>query len=322
MLVAYLVAVLQARKLTEPSTINLRCPVDAADDPFLRSTVRAGASRAIQMRSAFFADDVISTAVWMGDFILFLLVGFLAQMVDGALGMAYGVISSTTLLTFGVSPAHASAAVHAAEVFTTAASGASHLLHRNVDWKLFWRLAPFGILGGCAGAYLLTGLEADAMKPIVTAYLALVGAWLVVRSFRKIPSKPVAPTIVAPLGATGGFLDAAGGGGWGPIVTTGLLGFGATPRYVVGTVSISEFLITLSVSVTFVLALVTGRWKDAGELTEHFSAVAGLVVGGLFAAPLAGFMAKTLSEKVLLRFIGILIVLLAGWQTAEQLALI
>jgi uncharacterized membrane protein YfcA len=255
----------------------------------------------------------------MEDFILFLLVGFFAQMVDGALGMAYGAISSTTLLAFGVSPAHASAAVHAAEVFTTAAAGSSHLYHRNIDWKLFWRLAPFGIIGGCAGAYVLTGLEADVMKPIVTVYLALVGAWLVLRSFRKIPGKPVAPAIVAPLGATGGFLDAAGG--WGPIVTTGLLGFGGTPRYVVGTVSISEFLITLSVSITFVLALVTGRWADAGELSEHLSAVAGLVVGGLFAAPLAGFMVKTLNEKILLRLIGILIVLLAGWQTMEQLAL-
>jgi hypothetical protein len=258
----------------------------------------------------------------MADFILFLLVGFFAQMVDGALGMAYGVISSTTLLAFGVPPAHASAAVHAAEVFTTGAAGASHLHHRNIDWKLFWRLAPFGILGGCAGAYVLTGIEADAIKPIVTAYLALVGAWLVLRSFRKIPSKPVAPTIVAPLGAAGGFLDAAGGGGWGPIVTTGLLGFGGTARYVVGTVSISEFLITLSVSATFVLALVTGRWENAGDLTEHLSAVAGLVVGGLFAAPLAGFVVKTLNETMLLRLIGILIVFLAGWQTAEQFALI
>lgn len=275
-----------------------------------------------KLRSAFFADEADAPGAWMGDFILFLLVGFFAQMVDGALGMAYGVISSTTLLAFGVPPAHASAAVHAAEVFTTGAAGASHLHHRNIDWKLFWRLAPFGILGGCAGAYVLTGMEADAIKPIVTAYLALVGAWLVLRSFRKIPSKPVAPTIVAPLGATGGFLDAAGGGGWGPIVTTGLLGFGGTARYVVGTVSISEFLITLSVSATFVLALVTGRWENAGELTEHLSAVAGLVVGGLFAAPLAGFVVKTLNETMLLRLIGILIVFLAGWQTAEQLALI
>jgi uncharacterized membrane protein YfcA len=258
----------------------------------------------------------------MEDFILFLLVGFVAQMIDGALGMAYGAISSTTLLAFGVPPAHASAAVHAAEVFTTAATGSSHLYHRNIDWKLFWRLAPFGVLGGCTGAYVLTGIDAGTIKPIVTAYLALVGVWLILRSFRRIPSKPVVPSVVAPLGAAGGFLDAAGGGGWGPIVTTGLLGFGGTPRYVIGTVSASEFLITLSVSITFALALVTGHWADAGEPTEHLAAIAGLVVGGIFAAPLAGFVVKTLKEKVLLRLVGLLIVVLAGWQTAQQLALV
>ena len=255
----------------------------------------------------------------MQDFLLFALVGFLAQAVDGALGMAYGVISSTTLLAFGVSPAHASAAVHAAELFTTAASGSAHLYHRNIDWKLFWRLAPFGVLGGCLGAYVLTSVDASAMKPVVTTYLALVGAWLVVRSFRKIPSNPVSARIVAPLGATGGFLDAAGGGGWGPIVTTGLLGAGAAPRYVIGTVNASEFLITLFVSLTFLLALISGHWEEAGELTDNLPAVAGLVLGGLFAAPLAGIMVKSLRDTVLLRMVGTLIVLLAGWQTAQLL---
>jgi uncharacterized membrane protein YfcA len=255
----------------------------------------------------------------MTDFILFAIVGFLAQAIDGALGMAYGVISSTTLLAFGVSPAQASAAVHAAEMFTTAASGSAHLYHRNIDWKLFWRLAPFGILGGCLGAYVLTAIDASAMKPIVTTYLALVGAWLILRSFRKIPSNPVPPTIVAPLGAVGGFLDAAGGGGWGPIVTTGLLGAGGPPRFVIGTVNASEFLITLSVSLTFLFALLTGHWEDAGDLTRNLSAVAGLVVGGMFAAPLAGFMVKRLKEKLLLRLVGTLIVLLAGWQSIELL---
>ncbi len=257
----------------------------------------------------------------MTEFILFAVVGFLAQAVDGALGRAYGAISSTVLLSFGVPPAQASAAVHAAEVFTTGASGYAHHYHRNIDWKLFWRLAPFGVLGGCTGAYVLTGIDAGTIKPIVTAYLALVGVWLIVRSFRRIPSKPIVPSVVAPLGAAGGFLDAAGGGGWGPIVTTGLLGFGGTPRYVIGTVSASEFLITLSVSITFALALVTGHWADAGEPTQHLAAIAGLVVGGIFAAPLAGFVVKTLKEKVLLRLVGALIVLLAGWQTAQQLAL-
>lgn len=255
----------------------------------------------------------------MQEFLLFAAVGFLAQAVDGALGMAYGVISSTTLLAFGVSPAHASAAVHAAELFTTAASGSAHLYHRNIDWKLFWRLAPFGVMGGCLGAYVLTSIDASVMRPFVTAYLALVGGWLIVRSFRKLPSNPVPAGIVAPLGATGGFLDAAGGGGWGPIVTTGLLGAGAAPRYVIGTVNASEFLITLSVSLTFLLALLSGHWKEAGAISDNLPSVLGLIAGGLFAAPLAGFMVKSLRDTVLLRLVGGMIVLLAGWQTAQGL---
>ncbi len=138
----------------------------------------------------------------MSEFILFLIVGFLAQAVDGALGMAYGAISSTVLLSFGVPPAQASASVHAAELFTTAASGSAHLVHRNVDWQLFWRLAPAGIVGGCIGAYVLTSFEGDAVKPFVTTYLAVIGLFLVVRSFHKIPSNPVPARVVAPLGAS------------------------------------------------------------------------------------------------------------------------
>lgn len=255
----------------------------------------------------------------MQDFVLFLLVGFLAQAIDGALGMAYGVICSTTLLAFGVSPAHASAAVHAAEMFTTAASGSSHLYHRNIDWKLFWRLMPFGVVGGVLGAFVLTSFPGDVMKPYVSAYLALVGAYLLSRSFRKVPSQAVPAVVVAPMGLGGGFLDAAGGGGWGPIVTTGLLGFGGTPRYVIGTVNSSEFIITLSVSLAFLLALVTGHWEEAGGLARNLSAVAGLVLGGLMAAPLAGLFVRKVPERLLLRLVGCLIVVLAGWQTAQLL---
>jgi uncharacterized membrane protein YfcA len=258
----------------------------------------------------------------MEEFLLFALVGFLAQAVDGALGMAYGVISSTTLLSFGVPPAQASAAVHAAELFTTAASGSAHLYHRNVNWPLFWRLAPAGIIGGCLGAFVLTSFDGDVVKPFVTLYLAVIGCYLILRSLRKVPSKPVSPGIVAPLGVTGGFLDAAGGGGWGPIVTTGLLGAGGPPRYVIGTVNASEFLITLAVSVTFLVALLTGHWEDAGDLTGHATAVAGLVVGGVFAAPLAGWMVKILKETMLLRLVGGLIVLLAGYQTVTLFELL
>ncbi|MER8485670.1 sulfite exporter TauE/SafE family protein [Mesorhizobium sp. M1322] len=258
----------------------------------------------------------------MQEFILFALVGFVAQAVDGALGMAYGVVCSTTLLGFGVSPAHASASVHAAELFTTAASGSAHLYHRNVDWKLFWRLMPFGVLGGVLGAFVLTSFEGAVMKPYVTTYLALVGAWLLFRSFRRIPSNPVPAGAVAPLGLGGGFLDAAGGGGWGSIVTTGLLGFGGRPRYVIGTVNASEFLITLSVSLTFLFASLTGHWEEAGELAENLIAVAGLILGGVIAAPMAGLMVKSIAEKTLLRLVGILIILLAGWQTAQLFELV
>lgn len=258
----------------------------------------------------------------MEDFLLFLIVGFLAQAVDGALGMAYGVISSTTLLAFGVSPAHASAAVHAAELFTTAASGSSHLYHRNIDWKLFRRLAPFGVLGGCAGAYVLTSFPGGVMKPFVTSYLAFIGIWLVFRSFRKVPTNPVPARIVSPLGAAGGFLDAAGGGGWGPIVTTGLLGAGAPPRYVIGTVNASEFLITLAVSLSFLIALLSGHWQEAGAFSDHATAILGLIAGGLIAAPLAGWFVKSIREQILLRIVGMLIVLLATWQTAQQFRLV
>jgi uncharacterized membrane protein YfcA len=258
----------------------------------------------------------------MQDFILFAVVGFVAQVVDGALGMAYGVVCSTTLLGFGVSPAHASASVHAAELFTTAASGSAHIYHRNIDWKLFWRLMPFGVLGGVLGAFVLTSFEGAIMRPYVTTYLAIVGAWLLFRSFRRIPSKPVPAGAVAPLGLGGGFLDAAGGGGWGPMVTTGLLGFGGTPRYVIGTVNASEFLITLAVSLTFLFALLTGHWEEAGELTENLFPVAGLILGGVIAAPIAGLVVKSIAEKTLLRLVGALIILLAGWQTAELFELV
>ncbi len=255
----------------------------------------------------------------MDDFFLFLAVGLLAQAVDGALGMAFGVISSTTLIAFGVGPAHASAAIHAAELFTTAASGSSHLYNRNIDWKLFFRLAPFGILGGVLGTYVLTSFDGDVIKPVVTAYLAVLGAWILLRSFHKTPGRPLPLNAVPPMGAVGGFLDSAGGGGWGPIVTTGLLGFGGTPRYVIGTVNAAEFLITLSVSLAFLGAILTGHWEEAGDLLSHGTAVAGLIVGGLIAAPFAGYVTARLPERFLLRAVGILISLLAGFQTAQAL---
>ena len=253
----------------------------------------------------------------MSDFLVFLAVGALAQLVDGALGMAYGVVSTTMLLSFGVTPSAASASVHAAELFTTAASGASHLYHRNIDWKLFWRLVPFGILGGVTGTFILTGISGSSLKPYVAGYLAVIGIYLLSRSFRKIPSRPVPGPIVPPLALTGGFLDAIGGGGWGPVVTSGLLGAGGQPRYVIGTVNTAEFLLTLSVSLTFIFTLLTGHWEESQSLTSQGLAVGGLIVGGLIASPFAGFAVKRLPETLLLRLVGTLICLLALWQIIQ-----
>ncbi|TIP97503.1 MAG: sulfite exporter TauE/SafE family protein, partial [Mesorhizobium sp.] len=189
------------------------------------------------------------------------------------------------------------------------------LYHRNIDWELFWRLIPFGVGGGMLGAFVLTSFDGDLVKPFVTAYLAVIGSWLLYRSFHRIPTNPVKLRIVAPLGAIAGFLDAAGGGGWGPVATTGLLGAGGQPRFVIGTVNASEFLIALAVSLSFLATIVTGHWEQAGEFRDYLTSVAGLIVGGVLAAPLAGWMVKALQERTLLRLVGSLITLLAGYQT-------
>lgn len=256
-----------------------------------------------------------------GDFILFGVVGFLAQMVDGALGMAYGLVSSTVLLTFGVTPAAASASVHAAELFTTAASATSHAAHRNVDWKLFWRLVPAGVIGGALGAFVLTSIDGSLLRPFVTAYLALMGLYILFRAFR--PRRHVVEPgarIITPLGLVGGFVDAAGGGGWGPMVTTALVGAGGAPRYVIGTVNTAEFFLTLTISATFFIALLTGHWEETRSYLDHFAAIGGLIVGGVLAAPLAGLLVKRIPTKALTIAVGVLITALAGYQTWQLLA--
>jgi uncharacterized membrane protein YfcA len=250
-------------------------------------------------------------------FLLFLGVGFLAQLVDGALGMAYGVISSTTLLAFGVPPAQASAMIHAAECATTAASGASHMAHRNIDWGLFLKLAPAGVVGGVAGAYVLTGLDATLMKAFVTAYLAVLGVMILLRALRGLREAPPNVRFAAPLGLVGGFLDASGGGGWGPIVASTLMGRGHTPRYVIGTVNATEFLVTLAISATFVWAFLTGRFEIEGGASGAGAALGGLILGGLIAAPIAGYITRLVPARALMGAVGALVVGLAVWQGVQ-----
>jgi hypothetical protein len=245
---------------------------------------------------------------------LFLFVGFFAQLVDGAVGMAYGVISSSVLLAFGVPPAQASATIHAAECFTTGASGASHLFHRNVDWTLLFRLAPAGVVGGVIGAYLLTGFDPTFIKAIVIAYLGVLGVFMLARAIRGPKEEDPHLKHVVPLGVVGGFLDASGGGGWGPIVTSTLLGRGHAPRYVIGTVNTAEFIVTVAISIAFLWTMLAGRLQLEGGVVSGGASLAGLIVGGLIAAPIAGYITKIAPARALLGAASVLVMSLSVWQ--------
>lgn len=228
----------------------------------------------------------------------FIAVGFAAQAVDGALGMAFGVISNTLLVgVMGVPPAHASQRVHVVECFTTATSGLSHLLHGNIDKALFFKLLIPGMAGGALGAYVLTSLDAELVKPFVLAYLTAIGLMLLWRGI-KYPPQTKAAKVVAPLGLLGGFLDAAGGGGWGPVVTSNLLIQGADPRRVVGTVNAVEFFLTLTISATFVYHL---------GFADLAGATLGLLIGGIAAAPLGAWAAKHIPAKPMLVMVGLVL---------------
>ena len=240
----------------------------------------------------------------------FILIGFAAQLIDGALGMAFGQISTTLLITMGVPPAAASAGVHTAETFTTAVSGISHVAHRNVDWQLFFRIAVPGILAGIMGAYILTQVDASTAKPFVLAYLTALGLYLFYRGVMHRHTER-RPRIVEPLGALGGFLDAAGGGGWGAIVTSNLLVQGSNPRKTIGTVNTAEFFLTISISITFLATLtLTGSEAEQAFLLK---AVAGLVIGGVLAAPFGAWIAKRVNPDVLLTFVGAVLTLTSGY---------
>ena len=230
----------------------------------------------------------------------YIAIGFAAQLIDGALGMAFGVICSTLLVSvMGVPPARASAGVHLVEMFTTGASGISHALHKNVDWKLFARLAVPGVIGGCAGAYVLSNIDASITRPIVMLYLTCIGFYLLYKAV-TYPTEPKVKQarVVAPLGLIGGFMDASGGGGWGPIVTSNLLIQGTDPRKTVGTVNTAEFFLTTSISVTFILTI---------GLEAFTIVTGGLLIGGLVAAPFGAMIAKRIKVRSLMLMVGIVL---------------
>jgi uncharacterized membrane protein YfcA len=237
-------------------------------------------------------------------------VGFLAQMVDGALGMAYGITATSFLLGSGVPPAAASASVHIAEVFTTGLSGISHAKLGNVNKKLFLSLLLPGMLGAILGAVLVTQVDGDVIKPFISAYLLIMGLYILRKAYLHVTQRK-APRHVAKLALFGGFVDSAGGGGWGPVVTTSLLGSGSDPRTTIGSVNFAEFFLTITTATSFILL--------AGQ-PDTWILVAGLVFGGMFAAPFAALLCKKLSARTLLTIVGTLITLISAFNIYQSLS--
>lgn len=245
-------------------------------------------------------DLVLST------FLLFVLIGFIAQMIDGALGMAYGVASTSMLMALGMPPALASANVHAAEVFTSGASGLSHGLLKNVDWRLMAKLALAGMGGAALGALLISHVDLKAAQPFIAAYLFAMGLLVIHKAVA--PQKPIVRIgKVRVLGFVGGFVDTAGGGGWGPVVASNMIARGGDPVRTIGTVNCAEFFMTLMATVVFIAAL--------GPVFGQ--AAFGMVIGGVAAAPIAALVAKRLPRRALLVLVGAAICALSVYNFAS-----
>ena len=238
----------------------------------------------------------------MAQFFLYILVGFVGQTIDGALGMAYGVSCTSFLLSIGIPAALASASVHTAEVVTSFVSGISHFKMGNVDKKLFTRLLIPGILGGIIGAYALSNFSSKFLKPYISIYLLIMGIRIIYKSLKEsdIKIKELGKKIYL-LGFIGGLMDAIGGGGWGPIVTTTLVARGHSARKSIGSVNASEFFVTLAQVATFTFFLKMTNWQ----------VIFGLMIGGVIAAPLAAFITKKINHQRLMLIVGVSISLLS-----------
>jgi hypothetical protein len=234
-------------------------------------------------------------------FALFVFAGFVAQLIDGALGMAYGITASSLLMAFGVSPAVTSATVHAAECFTTGASALSHHAFGNVDRDLFRKLLLPGVCGACLGAYVLTAISGQTIKPFISAYLIVMGVVIVTKAFREFPPREVTSHL-APLGFFGAFVDAIGGGGWGPIVATTQIVRGNDIRKTIGSVNAVEFFVTFASTFTFLLVIGLSHW----------TMILGLALGGMLAAPFGAWVSNRLPVKPFMILVGVLIILISA----------
>ncbi len=256
--------------------------------------------------SVFFGWDVISEYEWKSifgpEFLLFVLGGFIAQMIDGSLGMAYGVSASSFLLSFGISPAASSASVHTAEIVTSGVSGLTHLKFQNVNKKLFKSLLIPGMLGAIAGALILSSLEEYnyIIRPIVAVYTLALGLAIIKKAIGAKKEKRKTKNVPA-LASFGGFMDSIGGGGWGPIVATTLIARGRHPRYTVGSVNLAEFFVSVASSLTFFATIGI----------SHIQIILGLILGGIIAAPIAANITRKLPVKSMMILVGIVVVLVS-----------
>lgn len=240
-----------------------------------------------------------SEATISSTFLGFLFVGFVAQIIDGALGMAYGVSCSTLLMNLGVSPKLASTAVHTAEVFTTGVSGLSHLRFKNIDKKLFFKIVFPGVVGAMLGAYLISDvLDGKVIKPYISTYLLILGVVILYKGIRNISRPDNTVRYAEVLAIFGGFMDAVGGGGWGPIVTSNIINQGKDPRETIGTVNTAEF---------FVSFFSTGVFMFFGGV-QSWQIVLGLIVGGVIAAPIGAYLTKVIEKRTLMIAVGVLII--------------
>lgn len=235
------------------------------------------------------------------DLLLFIVVGFAAQIIDGAVGMAYGVTATSVLLSFGVTPLAASSTVHAAEVFTTGASGLAHWRHGNVKKDLFWKLVLPGMAGGAIGAYILSAISSEKIQPVVAAYMFILGVVILTKALRKRHHEPTNLRHTKKIGFAGAILDAIGGGGWGPLVTSTLISQGMQARFAIGTSNAVEFFITTVITVTFLGTVGLELWPM----------IVGLIIGGVVAAPFGAHLARRLPDRALMILVAVIVMILS-----------
>jgi uncharacterized membrane protein YfcA len=250
----------------------------------------------------------------MYDFWAFALVGFFAQLVDGALGMGFGVISASVLLAQGVPPALASASVNAAKLPTTGTAAISHFMHKNLDRRIIIMLCIFGALGGIIGATVLTSLKGKTLFVLINVYLLLIGFLIVYNGLKDVAPRLFPKGFTRLIGFVGGLIEGIGGS-WGPIVTTSLLGAGTESRYAIGSSNFSEFVVSIAVFSTFVAAFVLGYWNGGSDWQAVAWPVAGLVLGGLPAAMMGGYLSKITPKRPLTVAVGLLAISIAVYRS-------